>query len=127
VQLQSVAENGNSPILIVEDDREIRESMREALEDAGYQVTVAQHGRDALDKLQSMERPMLILLDLMMPVMSGPELLEVLHEDREAKNIPIVVVSAYSLSGDSSCGVSGFLPKPFTLHALLDCAKRFSH
>ena len=127
MQLQSVAEHDKAPILIVEDDREIREAMREALEDAGYHVAVAQHGRDALDQLQSMERPMLILLDLMMPVMSGPELLEVLHEDREAKNIPIVVVSAYSLSEDSACGVSGVLPKPFTLNALLDCAARFSH
>ena len=119
--------NGNAPILIVEDDREIREAMREALEDAGYQVAVAQDGRDALDKLQAMQRPMLILLDLMMPVMSGPELLEVLHEDHDAQDIPVVVVSAYSLSGDSSCGVAGFLPKPFTLHALLACAARFRH
>ena len=122
-----MASNGNAPILIVEDDREIREAMREALEDAGYNVTVAQHGRDALDKLQSMQKPMLILLDLMMPVMSGPELLEVLRADHDADEIPIVVVSAYSLSDDSSCGVAGFLPKPFTLHALLDCAARFRH
>jgi CheY-like chemotaxis protein len=122
-----MASDVDSPILIVEDDREIREAMRDALEDAGYHVTVAQDGRDALDKLASMDRPGLILLDLMMPVMSGPELLEVLREDRQVQDIPVVIVSAYSLTESTSMGIAGFLPKPFTLNALLDCAARFCH
>src|SRR4029079_4051046 len=107
-------------ILVVEDDADIRESLREALEDAGYCVTTARHGQEGLDRLAHMSRPSLILLDLMMPVMSGPEFLDALHEDSRVSDIPVLIVSAYGDMADETTGCVGFIPKPVPLERLLD-------
>ena len=58
-------------ILVVDDDRDIRESLRELLAEAGYAVAVAENGRVALERLRAGLRPGVILLDLMMPIMDG--------------------------------------------------------
>lgn len=82
-------------IMIVEDDEDIRELLAAMLRREGYDVIEAEHGAHALELLQAQSTvPCLMLLDLMMPVMSGPELLKVLaHSDRFA-SVPVVVVSA---------------------------------
>src|SRR5690242_15178451 len=95
-------------ILVVEDDLDIRECYQNLLERAGYHVTLAQNGLEALNQL-SRERPSLILLDLMMPVMSGPEFLEAMRLDESSWNIPVLIVSAYGELADASAGVAGFL------------------
>jgi two-component system, OmpR family, response regulator CpxR len=79
-------------ILVVEDDAEIRDLLREVLEDEGFVVAAAEHGREALDALEAGVQPALILVDLMMPVMNGWELLDVLRE--KFPTIPVTVVSA---------------------------------
>src|SRR4029453_111091 len=62
------------PVLVVDDDPDIRETLRFVLEDAGYPVYCAENGREALQVLEGAKhRPGLILLDLMMPIMSGEE------------------------------------------------------
>jgi CheY-like chemotaxis protein len=111
-------------ILVVEDDLDIRECYQSLLERAGYHVTTAQNGREALEQL-SLERPALILLDLMMPVMSGPEFLEEMREDQDSQNIPVLIVSAYGEMADESAGVAGFLRKPVELNTLLTAVRRF--
>lgn len=111
-------------ILVVEDDIDIRECYQSLLEHAGYRVATAQNGREALEQL-SRERPALILLDLMMPVMSGPEFLEVLRADTSSVDIPVVIVSAYGELADATTGVAGFLRKPVELQALLTAVRRF--
>lgn len=78
-------------ILVVEDDDDIRDSLKELLEEEGYRVDTAANGQQALVKLQEQELPQLILLDLMMPVMDGFELLERL---RNASGPSTVVLSA---------------------------------
>ncbi len=60
-------------LLLVEDDETLRESLRETLEDYGFSVDEAEHGRAALEYLRSHASPCLVLLDLMMPVMNGWE------------------------------------------------------
>jgi two-component system response regulator AtoC len=109
-------------ILIVEDDTDVRESIREVLEDAGYHVATAANGREGLDRLEC-ARPSLILLDLMMPVMSGPELLAILQQ--RGSDVPVVVVSAYCDHADASAGVSGFISKPVRLQKLLDTVREY--
>ena len=83
----------DAPILIVEDEADIRETIRDILELEGYCVCCAANGQEALEVLSEL-RPVLILLDLMMPVMSGYELLQRLRESDELASIPVTVVSA---------------------------------
>ena len=108
-----------SAILLVEDDRDIREGLAELLEQEGYTVTSAANGKEGLSALKEMEPPCLILLDLMMPVMNGLEFLEALEKERLQSKIPVVVVSAYHDMGRNLSGVAGFLGKPVDYDSLL--------
>ena len=98
-------------VLVVEDDADIRDLVAETLRPEGYTVVEAANGQEALDWLRSNARPCLILLDLMMPVLSGPELLELMAEDEVLASLPVVVVSAIADRG-SVPGVLRFLQKP---------------
>lgn len=82
------------PILVVEDDSDIRETLQQVLELEGYRVATAANGHEGLAALETGERPSLILLDLMMPVMSGAEMLDHLRTDERLADIPVVVVTA---------------------------------
>ncbi len=113
-----------APILVVEDDVDIRECYQSLLERAGYRVTTAKNGQEALDELER-QRPALILLDLMMPVMSGPEFLEVMRSDSKSDDIPVLIVSAYGELADATTGVAGFLRKPVELETLLAAVSKY--
>ncbi len=103
-------------ILIVEDDRDIRESIEELLRDEGYQVISTVHGLDALRKLRAMsELPRLILLDLMMPEMDGFTFRAEQLKDPKLAAIPVVLMSA---GGEleakaKQLSAQGVLKKPF--------------
>jgi CheY-like chemotaxis protein len=112
------------PILIVEDDPDIRDTFRVLLEDRGYPVATASNGREALDELTT-RHPCLILLDLMMPVMSGPEFLEIIKQDPDNSDIPIVIVSAYAELIDETTLCDGFLKKPVAMDTLLRWVARY--
>ena len=108
-------------ILLVEDDVDLREIVADLLRDAGRHVVEAENGSVALDKLGLLERPCLILLDLVMPRMDGYEFLRRLNERPEVAEFPVLVVSA---TGDLDVaeqytGVLGTLPKPFDVATLL--------
>lgn len=84
-------------ILLVEDDDDIREQMYEILQEEGYTVTVAENGKVALDYLNSCDPtdlPGCIILDLMMPVMTGKQFMDISLNHDTFKLIPIVVASA---------------------------------
>ncbi len=82
-------------ILVVDDDPDIRDSLREVLEDEGYEVACVGNGREALDHLKtSSPRPCVILLDLMMPVMDGWQFRREQKQDAEIADIPLVVITA---------------------------------
>jgi CheY-like chemotaxis protein len=91
-------------ILVVEDDPDIAESLCDVLRSEGYDVVTASNGKEGLDRLEEMGRPCLILLDLMMPVMSGGEFLAVLRQT------------------DAS---QGFVDKPISIDALLEATHKF--
>ena len=101
-------------ILIVEDDSEILETLRMLLVEEQFHVLTARNGREALDVLGRF-RPAMIVLDLMMPVMSGYELVERLNSDENLADIPVVVVSG------AQRGIDGvdFFPKPLDFSGLL--------
>jgi CheY-like chemotaxis protein len=115
-------------ILIVEDEKDIRETLQEVLRLEGYKTFTASNGREALDMLPTIPRPCLILLDLMMPVMNGWEFLQEqrMNGDMTIATIPVVVVSA---AGDKAKNTqtAGFIKKPVELDALLDTVKKYCH
>jgi len=113
-------EGGLRPsVLLVEDDAEVRTSVAEILELEGFAVDTAIHGRQALDKLRSGAAPSILLLDLMMPVMNGLELLECLREDTALTPPPVIVLSANRGYEAADLGVEAIVRKPFDLDALL--------
>ena len=110
-------------ILVVDDDSDIREVVGEALEFAGYEVATAREGREGLALCRSF-RPTLILLDLMMPGMSGWEFRSAQQQDPLISTIPVVVVTA--LGHDPDIAASAVLAKPFRLDDLLAQVRRFA-
>ena len=87
----------NGPVLIVEDDANLREMLRRTLEAEDWPVAEAEHGRAALESIRA-RRPAVVLLDLMMPVMDGFELLAELRQNEDWRTIPVVVITAMDLS-----------------------------
>ena len=108
-------------VLVVDDDDSIREVIAEVLRDEGYDVACAGNGEQALAEMRKERRPDLVLLDLMMPVMSGWELLELLEVTPELSQIPVVVVSAMSAPGAWES-----LAKPIDLDRLLATVSRLA-
>jgi CheY-like chemotaxis protein len=81
-------------VLIVDDDTVIRDTLADVITEEGYDAITAVNGQDALDKLHDGVRPCVILLDLMMPVMTGAELYQQMKSDPLLADIPVVVISA---------------------------------
>jgi len=108
-------------VMIVDDDPRLRAALQFKLEQAGYRICVAGNGRDCLDQIVQ-QRPDLILLDLMMPDISGLEVLEWLRSDPSLSSIPVLVVTAWGhtemRSKCLSLGAAGFIAKPFSLRDL---------
>jgi CheY-like chemotaxis protein len=88
-------------VLVVDDDRELREALVEALEEAGYRAHQAANGRQALERLGDAV-PDAILVDVMMPIMNGVELLRALRADPDLKRIPVILMTGVN---DSMIGV----------------------
>ncbi|MGH7270863.1 MAG: response regulator [Polyangiaceae bacterium] len=108
-------------VLVVDDDDAIRDVVSEVLRDEGYDVACAANGEQALAALRRECPPDLMLLDLMMPVMSGWELLEQLQEHAGMCTTKIVVVSAMASPGHWE-----HLAKPIDLGRLLDTVKHLT-
>jgi CheY-like chemotaxis protein len=106
-------------ILVVEDNWEIREGLRLALEVEGYEVFTAENGQEALEKLASLPRPGCILLDLMMPVMNGFEFLEAVQANDSLATIPVGVLTAYANLAAQVHGAASFMKKPIDIEVLL--------
>jgi CheY-like chemotaxis protein len=107
-----------SKLLIVDDEVAILEALMDILSVEGYEVATAANGAEGLQQV-GRDRPDLILLDLMMPVMDGQEMLRRLKDDPALRTIPVVVMSAGRVTKAELQG-SQFLAKPFELDDLLD-------
>lgn len=119
-----------SPILIVEDDPDVRASLVEVLEDEGYRVETAGDGAEALNYLRgaNADLPRLILLDMMMPRMDGFQFRAEQSSDMVLSRIPVAVVTADDQAGRkaSALGVNGYLRKPVQLLDLLALVEKLA-
>lgn len=115
---------GRRTILIVEDDADIRDTLQHLLEASGYRAAPASNGQVALELLETIERPCLILLDLMMPVMDGWAFLSALEQDDALADVPIVIVSAYTDKVTSLERAQQILKKPVDIHALMEVVRQ---
>lgn len=106
------------PILVVEDDPGIRQGIADFLAFEGYAVDVAVNGEEALAYLRD-RRPSLVVLDLVMPVMNGPQLLEHLRREGLARDVPVAVMTAAMPGASSLPPADAYLSKPFDLEELL--------
>jgi CheY-like chemotaxis protein len=119
--------NGSQAIRVVDDDADIRSTVADILGDAGYSVTAAANGRDALELLKRSPAPALILLDLMMPELDGWGFMAALQDELpQLAAIPVVIFSAHGDAGvaASSLEVVGFVKKPIRLAELLAAVER---
>lgn len=110
-------------ILLIEDDRDILEVLKDLLESEGYQVTAVENGQEAFNFLNfASELPDLILVDLMMPVMDGFRFRELQRTHERFKRIPVVVMSADGQIEPKKerLGVDAFLKKPLDLELFLN-------
>ncbi len=125
-RLPTVRREARSDILVVDDDTDLRCALRNALEPEGYHVALAANGREAWEWLQSAPLPALILLDLMMPVMDGVELLGLVRKDTRLRSVPVIVATAFgSLAEPVADESQGFLAKPFEVEQVLELASHY--
>jgi CheY-like chemotaxis protein len=112
------------PVLIVEDDADLREMMAQLLTLEGYRATTVANGRDALEYLHKGDTPEIILLDLMMPVMDGWEFRRRQTEDPALARVPVVVLSALDPSRAADLNGAAFLKKPLDFDRLLSLVRQ---
>jgi len=115
-------------VLVVDDDPLVVRVLQEPLKQAGYQVAVASHGLEALQKVKE-SRPDLIILDILMPLMDGFKVARFLKFDKRFKDIPIIVLTSRATEGErkmgEKVGANEFLYKPFRLPHVLDVVHRY--
>jgi len=105
------------PVLVVEDDPPTRALLGRALTKAGWTVEEAENGRVALERMTE-TRPALVLLDLMMPEMDGFEFLDALRRDQSQRGVPVVVITAKTLTDEDRRRLSGGVERVVQKHAL---------
>ncbi len=110
-------------LLVVDDELSILEALQDILSLEGYEVVTAYNGAEGLRRIEE-QRPDLVLLDLMMPVMDGREMLRRVREDPALKDLPVVVMSAGRIAEAERRAASATLAKPFDLDHLLQTLAR---
>ena|SRR5262249_48369649 len=115
-------------ILVVEDQADNRRILRDMLGNAGYELVEAESGEEALTAVET-RRPDLILMDIQLPVMDGYEATRRIKSNPGMKEIPIIAVTSYALSGDEgkarAAGCNAYVTKPFSPRALLAKVREF--
>lgn len=107
-------------ILVVDDDASIRKMILAALRRGPYQFFEAANGKEALDLMRN-EHPDVVVLDLMMPILSGWDVLRERQSEPALSRIPVILISANrdpEIANAVDKGVCAFLPKPFDIGAL---------
>jgi DNA-binding NtrC family response regulator len=114
-------------ILVVDDDNNLRRTLREILEAAGYSVSEAENGQRALAQLDE-EQPDAILCDWKMPEQGGEELLRALMAQNQADHLPVIIMTAHGTGPNAitaiQLGAYDFVTKPFDLDEVLATVKR---
>jgi len=115
-------------ILVVDDTRLIQNLTKMTLVKVGFAVSVASNGQEALDKIK-VDRPDLIILDIMMPVMDGFEVCRRLKEDSSTQDIPVIFLTAKGQEADRTKGLEygavDFITKPFSPRKLIEKINKY--
>ncbi len=110
-------------ILVIDDEPNIVQTLQDRLEMNEYNVRTAGNGREGLDKIEQ-DKPDVVLLDVIMPVMDGLEMLEVMRKKPENQDISVIMLTARSQTQDiaraNACGIDDYIVKPFDLSELLE-------
>ena len=104
-------------VLIVEDQEDLRDILRLALEGAGYDVIEAENGRQGVEQVTA-ERPDLVLMDIQMPVLDGYDATREIKAFPEHSQMPVIAVSSYAMKGDEdkarAAGCDAYVTKPYS-------------
>ena len=115
-------------ILVIEDQEDNRRIVRDLLTSVGYEVLEAVSGEEGLERAER-ERPDLILMDIQLPGLDGYEATRRLKASPELREIPIIAVTSYALSGDEvkaeQAGCDAYVSKPFSPRALLGKVREY--
>jgi two-component system response regulator CpxR len=111
-------------VLVVEDHKDSREMLEELLSEEGFTVETAVNGLQALERLLSGPRPDVVLLDLMMPVMTGWDLMARVEQERSLWGLQVIVVSGAGSTRPIPRGVMASIPKPLDLPLLMETLAR---
>ena len=124
--LWSTKKENRAKILVVDDDINIIKTLRDRLEINGYKVVTACDGKEGLQKALT-DKPDIILLDIMMPIMSGHEMLEHLRKAAESGEISVIMLTTSCQTQDivraKACGIDDYIVKPFDMNVLLEKIK----
>ncbi|MFH1613870.1 MAG: response regulator [Planctomycetota bacterium] len=114
-------------ILVIDDEPNIVQTLQDRLEMNDYLVITAGNGKEGLEKALA-EKPNVVLLDVIMPVMDGHEMLERLRSSDDGKDIPVIMLTARSQTQDiaraHNAGIEDYVVKPFDLSELLEKIER---
>lgn len=115
----------SSHVLVVDDDPAIRQAIASILQDEGFQVAAVTNGQEAITHITT-HAPCVVLLDLQMPVMTGWEVTQLVHE--RGLGVPLVFMTAgqHARAEAEKHRVAGFIAKPFDIDDLIACVSRFA-
>ena len=117
-------------ILVVEDQEDDRQIIRDMLARTDYEITAAENGEQALAAIAK-QRPDLILMDIQMPIMDGYAATRRIKADPALRSIPIIAVTSYALSGEEkkarAAGCDDYVPKPYSPRELLAKIRQYLH
>lgn len=109
--------------MVVDDEPNIVQTLQDRLEMNEYEVVTAGNGREGLEKFDE-EHPDVILLDVIMPIMDGHEMLESLRKRPRGQDVSVIMLTARSQTQDiaraNACGIDDYIVKPFDLSELLE-------
>jgi CheY-like chemotaxis protein len=116
----------NLRALLIDDDDDLRETLTQVLRERGWVAEAYGEGNAALARLRDATEPApdLLLVDLMMPIMSGWQFLEARRSDARLAEIPVVLMSASPIPTDPDLCVAAVLQKPFSIDALFNTVER---
>lgn len=110
-------------ILVIDDEPNIVQTLQDRLEMNDYDVCTANNGKEGLERFDH-EKPQVILLDVIMPIMDGHEMLENLRKRPDGQDVSVIMLTARSQTQDiaraNACGIDDYIVKPFDLSELLE-------
>jgi len=116
------------PVLVVDDDEDVRDILRVLLETEGFRVETAKDGVEALERLKACSPPSVILLDMMMPRMDGEGFVHAMRRDPAVADIPVIIMSGHNAARDKAAALSAVacLAKPVEIDEILQVVRKIA-